>query len=148
MAYGKSAISTEPLADLVRAGLPAKVLRYTRVIFHALVNHPCGQTRMIGPSVYVRPHPAKVDVRVAAFGHAQEDIMHRSERLSDGRQLLRDNFRLMINDRMLRRDDSGERPPSFGFDGDVNHNKPLFVLTAEKILQQHNVAELDRALGI
>src|SRR5215475_15526492 len=49
----------------LRAGLATEALRHTAVIFHAFVNHPCREGRMIGPPVDIWSHPAKVDVRVA-----------------------------------------------------------------------------------
>src|SRR5262245_15241747 len=91
----------------LRASLAAKALPYTAITLHAFVNHPSGQSRVIGPSVYVGPYPPKVDVRVAPFGHAEQDLMHRFERPGDGRQLDLNTFRFILNDSSLSRNDRG-----------------------------------------
>ena len=103
---------------------------------------------MIGPTVDVRPYSVEINVRIAAFGHAQESLVHVCERARNVCQLLRDDFRPIVGDGSLRGENGGERKRCLGFDRHVNEHKPLFILTAEEILLHANIAQLNRAVKI
>ena len=102
---------------------------------------------MIGPAVQIRTHAAVVDVGITALGHALQNGVQRSERARDDCKLRRYGRRRILGNGLLCRRDRRQRRRRSSLDRDVDEHEPLFVLPTEEVLEQHDVAELDRPRG-
>src|SRR5438093_10724050 len=96
----------------------------------------------------VGPYTMEINVRVAALRHAQKDFVHCLDGSGNSCQGVGNSLRLLIYDCPLRCNNGLKRRTRGGFDSNMNEHKPLFILTAEKILQQDNIANLDRIMAI
>ena len=75
----------------LRAGFAAKLLPRAAVLFDAFIEHSCRSSRVIRPAMDVRPYPVEINIGIAPFRHAQQDLMHSIDGASDDRQLISDD---------------------------------------------------------
>src|SRR6266542_3212204 len=96
----------------------------------------------------VGPYTTEINVRVAALRHAQEDFVHCLDGSGNSCQGVGNALRLFIHDCPLSCDNGLKRRTRGGFDSHMDELFLLVTLTAEKILQQDNIANLDRIMAI
>src|SRR5262245_36058068 len=85
----------------LRTGLSTKLLRRSTVSLYSFIGHPLGKRRVIFPAMNIRPHTVIVDVRIAAFRHAQQCCIRALQGGCDGGQMTFQFLPLLRDDRSL-----------------------------------------------
>ncbi len=127
------------------SGLAAELLGMSSVGFNALVYDTIRDIRMILPAVNIRANAVVINKRLAVFRHSPEGRVHGTQRRS---HLGEEDFELLVLARFGGIEtvvQNGYRRSGFPLDLHVNQNEPFLVDTAEKILDQSEVAAFDFA---